>query len=205
MKLQAFFLGDDPAMDFLNTIATPQDSPVEFIGDGRAYVGWLVAAKLLRDAEAAQIYTTFSVQQLDDVAREARLLREWFREQLGMATLHAVAPSTRSPQEWLQRLNSLLVAQSAYKCLVPGSEGWTLVECQRYEQRDQLLTPVAEVISRIFIEPDLALIKRCANPECTLWFRDRSKAHSRMYCSPALCGNRAKVAAYRTRQKKSRQ
>ena len=202
MKPPAFFIGDDPAMDFLNTIASPQGLTIEFIGDGRTYVRWLVSAKLLQEADARRALATFSAKQLDEIAGEARLLREWFREHLGVARKNSSALTSRSTKEWLNRLNALLVTQSGYKCLEVDADGWNLVERQRYDQVGQLLAPVVEAISWIFVEPNQALIKRCANPICTLMFRDRTKAHSRAYCSPAMCGNRAKVAAYRARQKK---
>ena len=48
-----------------------------------------------------------------------------------------------------------------------------------------------------------ALIKRCAGTDCSLWFVDRTKAHGRMFCSAAACGNRAKVAAFRQRQREA--
>jgi predicted RNA-binding Zn ribbon-like protein len=46
-----------------------------------------------------------------------------------------------------------------------------------------------------------SLVKQCAGPGCTLWFLDRTKAHARRFCSAAACGNRAKVAAFRERQR----
>ena len=198
----AFFLGDDPAMDFLNTTAAPQGSLIEYIGDGHAYVNWLVTAKLVSNADAKQVFASYSTKQLDEVANEARLLREWFRGCLGIVHKGGAALPARSSKEWLNRLNALLAKQSGYKHLEAGSKGWQLVERQRFDRAEQLLTPVVESICRIFVGPDLTQIKRCASPDCTLWFHDRTKAHSRVYCSPAMCGNRAKVAAYRARQKK---
>lgn len=188
-------------MDFLNTIAAPQGSLIEFIGDGHAYVSWLVSAKLLCDTDAKQAFARYSTKQLNEVANEARLLREWFRGCLGIAHKGSAALPARSSEEWLNHLNALFAMQSSYKRLEVGANGWHLVEHQRYDRAEQLLAPVVESISRIFVKSDLTLIKRCANADCTLWFHDRTKAHSRAYCSPAMCGNRAKVAAYRARQK----
>ncbi|MFI1583535.1 CGNR zinc finger domain-containing protein [Embleya sp. NPDC020630] len=44
-------------------------------------------------------------------------------------------------------------------------------------------------------------IRRCANPECTLWFADISKNGRRRWCSMAECGNRAKARAHYTRSR----
>jgi predicted RNA-binding Zn ribbon-like protein len=48
-----------------------------------------------------------------------------------------------------------------------------------------------------------ALVKRRTGPGCTLWFVDRTKSHGRVFCSATACGNRAKVAAFRDRQRGS--
>jgi len=44
-------------------------------------------------------------------------------------------------------------------------------------------------------------LKRCADDDCRAVFYDRSKNHSGRWCSMASCGNRAKVRAWRERQK----
>jgi predicted RNA-binding Zn ribbon-like protein len=36
--------------------------------------------------------------------------------------------------------------------------------------------------------------------ERTLWFLDKSKSHTRRWCSMGLCGNRHKVASFRKRK-----
>lgn len=44
-------------------------------------------------------------------------------------------------------------------------------------------------------------VRRCANPECVLWFLDVSKNGSRRWCSMEVCGNRAKVGRFNQRQR----
>ena len=51
---------------------------------------------------------------------------------------------------------------------------------------------------------DLALVKKCENPVCVLFFYDTSKNHSRRWCSMSVCGNRMKVAAHYQRLRKAR-
>lgn len=46
-------------------------------------------------------------------------------------------------------------------------------------------------------------LKMCASDECRWVFYDRSKPATRRWCSSALCGNRQKTRAYRTRQRQS--
>jgi hypothetical protein len=44
-------------------------------------------------------------------------------------------------------------------------------------------------------------LKECANDDCRATFFDRSKNHSGKWCSMESCGNRAKVRAWRERQR----
>jgi predicted RNA-binding Zn ribbon-like protein len=44
-------------------------------------------------------------------------------------------------------------------------------------------------------------LKQCANDDCREVFFDRSKNHSGRWCSMQSCGNRAKVRAWRERQR----
>ncbi|NRQ30309.1 hypothetical protein HII36_00425 [Nonomuraea sp. NN258] len=44
-------------------------------------------------------------------------------------------------------------------------------------------------------------VRKCANPECVLWFLDVSKNGSRRWCSMEACGNRAKVGRFHQRAK----
>jgi predicted RNA-binding Zn ribbon-like protein len=48
---------------------------------------------------------------------------------------------------------------------------------------------------------DLALVRWCADPYCTRAFVDRSRGHRRRWCGMRGCGDRAKAAAYRRRQR----
>src|SRR5262249_42198913 len=62
-----------------------------------------------------------------------------------------------------------------------------------------LLLPIAEAMGDLICQKDFTFVRKCEGPTCTLWFLDVSKGHGRRWCSMAACGNRAKVAAHRTR------
>ena len=47
-------------------------------------------------------------------------------------------------------------------------------------------------------------LKTCASEDCRAVFYDRSKNHSGRWCSMEVCGNRAKVRAWRERQRVTR-
>ena len=49
--------------------------------------------------------------------------------------------------------------------------------------------------------PDLARLRECAAPDCSVLFVDLSRPGRRRWCSMARCGNRHKKAAFRSRKR----
>ena len=43
----AMFIADALALDFLNSVATPVDLPIDWIGDGEGFLAWLEQAGLV--------------------------------------------------------------------------------------------------------------------------------------------------------------
>jgi predicted RNA-binding Zn ribbon-like protein len=71
---------------------------------------------------------------------------------------------------------------------------------RRWESPGELLEPIAEAAADLICHQDFRLIRSCQGSACTLVFLDRTKAHTRRWCSMAVCGNRAKAAAHRVRR-----
>jgi predicted RNA-binding Zn ribbon-like protein len=64
-----------------------------------------------------------------------------------------------------------------------------------------LLTSVAREAIELLGGPDGARIRQCQGPVCAILFLDTSRKGDRRWCSMSACGNRAKVAAFREREK----
>ena len=79
----AIFVGGAPGLDFLNSIATPVDTPVDWLDDGEGYLSWLEQARLVQDDILRDIRASARLGELDRVAEKARTLREWFRGFVG--------------------------------------------------------------------------------------------------------------------------
>jgi len=101
----------------------------------------------------------------------------------------------------LQRLNRLLEHGNFYREVVAVVARLKVVERCRIDAARELLTLPASQVAQLITSEDPELVKRCAAADCILWFLDRTKAHRRMFCSAAQCGNRAKVAAFRERER----
>jgi len=192
------FLGSHPALDFLNTRCAPHGETVEYIGDGRSFIEWLVAAGLLDEAGAAKMKRRLGLKALDAAAEEARRVREWARSWI---VRWSEAPAADYGRE-AALLNGLLARANSRRELVISEGRLQPTESNRMESVDELMAIVAVQIASLMTSEEPALVKRCAGPACTLSFLDRTKSHRRAFCSAAACGNRAKVAAFRERQRK---
>ena len=101
----AIFLGDAPGLDFLNSIATPVDTAIDWIDDGEGYLSWLEQAHLVPPDVLRHMRARALPGELDKVADQARSLREWFR---GFVRQHTGRPLTAEALAELEPLNRLL-------------------------------------------------------------------------------------------------
>jgi len=206
----AIFIADAPALDFLNSIATPVDVPIEWLDDGEGLLDWLQQAQLVSGAVLAQMRGQSLPGELDKVADQARNLREWFR---GFVQKHRGRPLSRDDFKKLEPLNRLLERDEAFSQIVLAPKSThadkerntlQLRVDRRWRSPEALLLPVAETLARFVCSEDFTYVKACEGPACTMLFADHTRSRARRWCSMAICGNRAKQAAHRDRLKTSR-
>ena len=75
----AIFVADSLGLDFLNSIATPVDTPVDWLESGDGFLRWLAQAELVPADALDALRARAMPGELDKVADQARALREWFR------------------------------------------------------------------------------------------------------------------------------
>ena len=204
----AVFIADARGLDFLNSLATPITDPIDWIGDGRGLVDWLRQAGLAPLDELETIIARAMPSELDRVADQARDLREWFR---GVVRARMGRPLDADVLNELEPLNRLLERDEAYGRIVVhsehGDEGHghhrhlAFAAARRWRSPESLLIPLGEAMARLMVEEDFTQVKACEGPSCTLLFADHTRGHARRWCSMSACGNRAKVAAHRSRRK----
>lgn len=193
----ALFIADHRALDFLNTIAAPAGEPIEWLGGGDDLLDWLLRSGTIDRAVAARFR---GKRGIDRVAAEARQLREWLRQ---FVKRHAGKPLRADAIRELRALNRLLKKDDGYSQVVARA-GFRWAQKRRWTTPEQLLQPIAAAIGDLICNADFRYVRECEWPACTLMFLDRSKTHRRRWCSMALCGNRAKAAAHRARQRSGR-
>jgi len=206
----AMFIAGDPSLDFLNSIGTSVDKVVEWLADGKDLMTWLEQAELVPPEAAATIRANCLPGELDAVAAQARVLREWFRS---FVLAHRSHSLTRHSLHELEPLNRILERDDAYGAIVARSvdgadrsvtSGLEWRTLRRWRTPGSLLLPIAHAIANFLTSEDLSRVKSCEKSPCTLFFLDRTRAQARRWCSMTLCGNRAKQALYRARLKRRR-
>ena len=187
----AFFIADHAALDFLNSVAGSGAERMEFFADDAHVLEWLQRAGVPVSGAAAILK-----RHRPGILRDTAVaLREETRD------LIARRKAGRHGQPVL--LNRILERNVSYRQLVwkPGSTPRRMT-FERLEKPEDLLAPIAEAVAELLENGDYALVRKCENPACTLWFYDRANSRMRRWCSMAICGNRMKVAAFRARRAK---
>ncbi|MGA7778288.1 MAG: CGNR zinc finger domain-containing protein [Paraburkholderia sp.] len=201
-QIPAIFIADAPGLDFLNSVATPVDEQVEWISDGAGLLAWLDQAGMVPRAALDAIGARSTPAELDEVAARARDLREWFR---GFVQKKKGRPLSAKDLRELEPLNQLLERDDQHGQIVANVSGeattFELRANRRWQSAESLLMPLAEALARLVCDEDFTMVKACEGPACTLLFADHTRGHARRWCSMAICGNRAKVAAHRKRLK----
>ena len=189
------FVGNQLALDFLNTSPVQNGEPSELLPDFSALLGWFHAADLLSSREVGCLQRHWggsaSAQRVTEAARQ---LREKLRKEiLAWERSGSVGHST------LEELNKLTAEHPMRTRLrMNGCFCSTELWFEPHEAED-LFAPLAQSAATLFATVDRKRVRKCA--QCVLHFHDTSKKGTRRWCSMQLCGNRQKVAAYAARRR----
>jgi predicted RNA-binding Zn ribbon-like protein len=202
------FIADAPALDFLNSIASPTGTPVEWLGTGEDLLDWLQSARLVPGEVLSSMRHHSVPGELDAVAAQARALREWFR---GFVRHHRGKRLRAEALKDLAPLNRILERDQQYGQLAKRERardpetrsGLVWQPLRRWQTPDALLLPIARSMAELVSNDDFTHVKACEGLTCTLLFMDRTHGHAKRWCSMSVCGNRAKQAAHRRRERRT--
>jgi len=198
----AIFIADSLGLDFLNSIATPVDAPVDWLDSGDGLLRWLAQAELVPADTLNELKARTMPSELDKVAGQARALREWFRK---FVHKHMGRPLPPKALQELGPLNKLLQRDETFSQISRHRERdgdrFELRAMRRWHSPESLLQPIGEALAKFVCEEDFVRVKACEGHRCTLVFADHTRMQGRRWCSMAICGNRAKQAAHRNRLK----
>ena len=194
------FIGNQTCLDFINTQMIQQGRPVELLGDFSALMAWMVQARILDAGDAKEALRKWRGQPEGlRMFERARELRVTLRDMAGR-----IADGRAVPQSAIDAINGLLRHRLGYAQLTRTPGGFERRFHVETDAAIHLLAPIAESASDLLAHCDRALIKRCKNRACILFFYDTTKNHARHWCSMSICGNKIKVAEHYRRKQQTK-
>jgi predicted RNA-binding Zn ribbon-like protein len=172
------FVSGRPSLDLLGTLKWRRDDAEELLRSAGDVREWFAASTVA-------LRVTLGADDVDAV----RAVREALYR-----SVVAVRGGVRPGRDDLARLNEI-AAGPGPQVRLTGSG--TVRRSASVEQA------LAVVVRDAFdlLDHDLARVRDCANPRCTRLYLDTSRGGNRRWCGMAECGNAAKVAAFRARQR----
>jgi len=190
-----YFLGDDLALDFLNTRPVENGQLRELLPDFRVLLRWFSAAGLVGADRGRAILNQSTGLEQQAALEQIRKFRERLR-----SAIAALETTGKVSEGAIREVNQHLEQHPIGIRL--AKEGGRVVKERRFSPAKpaDLIGLVASLAADLFAGRELARVRRCHS--CVLHFYDTTKSRTRRWCSMKICGNRAKVAKYaaRTRQ-----
>jgi predicted RNA-binding Zn ribbon-like protein len=185
-------VGNSLCIDFANTIYSPSD-PTGTLHSWFDLVDFMEVTVTASQQELAQLRALGKKQPrvCADVFAQALVLRDALRN-----ILREIVTKQRILPVWIMSVNSILRANERYERLVPFGDKWRITYVTSSKQPERALAIIASSAADLIDSSSHSLIRKCANPECVLYFYDNSRTSRRRWCSMDVCGNRTKVAAY---------
>ncbi|RPI87587.1 MAG: hypothetical protein EHM41_04420 [Chloroflexi bacterium] len=194
------YVGGDLSIDFVNTISgRGGDNPTEYFFSYERLVEWASGAQIIDDAQASRLIA--EARKRPQAAEEALMRAQTFRQSLYLILFKSVR-DLQVEQGDLTILNQELQRGLGYQKLHAANSGYHLTWDLPGSELVSILWPVASSAAELLVSGNLGLLRVCDGDDCGWLFMDRSKNHSRRWCTMKDCGNVEKVRKYRGKHKK---
>ncbi|MEI7986517.1 MAG: CGNR zinc finger domain-containing protein [Armatimonadota bacterium] len=193
-NMDFLLLANHPFLDFVNTLPVIGGEAIELIPDGGSFLNMLGRLDM-ENRPAVRRLTDRDAVQISGMARE---MREDFRRFL-IANNEGTLESTNleAVNSWFAKLGSPTIAQVTDKFVLDYQSSLS-----------ETVPPELSIILRSGLElitsPAFSKVRKCANPQCVLWYLDTTKSRTRRWCSMTMCGNVEKARSFRERHQPQR-
>lgn len=189
MEQVAFpLIGEPVALDLLNSRPNTADGPVDLIATPEGLQAWLE----LQAGRLPSAHTPVATREVEAVLT--------IRDHMASA-IERARRSEPPPKPALEALMDAQRAAPPWRLLTWDGQQITASLRRHGTPGDQLVADLADAAIDLLAGPKITAVRACDSPHCTLLFLP---AHPRrQWCSPALCGNRARVARYYRRHKQT--
>jgi predicted RNA-binding Zn ribbon-like protein len=188
------FIANAAWLDFVNTEVSEGEATRDLLRQPSDLRQWARGAKLVAEGELRA--TRGSADDGETMLAEAVALRS----ALG-AIAHDLAHGEAPSEKAIGKVNALAAGHPTVPSIARDGGSWTLRARPYRDDAGLILSRVVADLGRFLEQADLSLVRHCEGKDCRLFFYDTSKNHKRRWCSMEFCGNRAKVAEHRARQR----
>jgi predicted RNA-binding Zn ribbon-like protein len=186
-------------LEFVNTDAAAQPPGGDLLRDFDALLGWLETHESVDDERGSGIRRRALLQPAAAAASlvDARRVR---------ASLRALAErgdaSERVREDAVVEINRVLGRSAGTRRLDRHADGGFLrAFVPTGDAFAGLMIPIVESAADSLVSDELARVRQCADTRCHRVFLDCTKNGLRRWCDMGVCGNRAKAARHRARER----
>ncbi|MEU6082682.1 CGNR zinc finger domain-containing protein [Streptomyces sp. NPDC047108] len=191
-------IGGHPAVDLVNTVSwrLVPDRRTDHLGDASALISWAEAAGLAGPADVRALRTSVAADgdEAEAALRRIRRMREVVHGLLDAAA-HDRDPADAGVRAF-HRLSLDARRHSAWSTTLPLSWADPPSTVTGLYRR---LTLLAE---ELLSGEQVRGVRLCEGPGCGWLFLDRTRSHTRRWCSSGDCGNRDRARRHYARTKR---
>jgi predicted RNA-binding Zn ribbon-like protein len=186
-------------LEFVNTDAAAQSPGGDLLRDFDALLGWLETHESVDDERGGGIRRRALLQPAAAAASlvDARRVRASLR-----ALAERGAASERVREDAVVEINRVLGRSAGTRRLDRHADGGFLrAFVPTGDAFAGLMIPIVESAADSLVNDELARVRQCADTRCHRVFLDCTKNGLRRWCDMGLCGNRAKAARHRAKER----
>ena len=186
-------------LDFVNTDAAAQSPGGDLLRDFDALLGWLEAHGAVDEERGAGIRRRALLQPAAAAASlvDARRVRASLR-----ALAERGSASDRVREDAVVEINRVLGRSAGTRRLDRHADGGFMrAFVPTGDAFAGLMIPIVESAADSLVNDELPRIRHCADPRCHRVFLDCTKNGLRRWCDMGTCGNRAKAARHRAKER----
>ena len=179
------FVGNNLALDFVNTRIVLQGVQVDLLSTPEQLVSWLATAGIDFDSNIDEK----DLKQVDKLREAISRLITAFRR------------GDEAPTASLSVFNSYLLRRKRVQQLECEDSGFCLKPAEVDRTLSSILGEIATSTADLLTTTPATKIRKCEGADCVLVFKDISRTQKRRWCSMEVCGNRAKAATHYKQKK----
>jgi predicted RNA-binding Zn ribbon-like protein len=175
------FRGGSSCLDYLATVVGRHRNPIDQLDSPDSVARWLCEAGLI--VEAPEVRES-------EIAHVRELRESIYR------LIHPVTRDTPTAED-IRTVNYFASHEGLYPVLAADGRRAAYFSPHPVQA---CLSVLARDAIRLLTAPELAGVRECAKPDCSVLFLDASRSGQRRWCDMTRCGNQAKASRHRQRR-----